>query len=220
MTPARALELLKAGNARFVESRMLDHDLAEEREATAAGQFPLAAIVGCIDSRASNELIFDQSIGDIFSTRVAGNYIDDGVLGGLEFACALAGARLVLVVGHNDCGAVKGACDDLVFGNLTQTLANIKPAVAAVPGFETDRSANNPAFVEAVTLENVKLSLVRIRERSAVLRDMEAAGEIALQGGLYDLESGRVSFLQSAISPDVRPKPQGPFTHRNAPASR
>ncbi len=127
LTPARALALLKAGNRRFAENRMLFHDLEEERRITASGQFPLAAIVGCIDSRASNELIFDQSIGDIFSTRVAGNYIDDGILGGLEFACALSGARLILVIGHNDCGAVKGACDNVELGNLTSTLANIRP---------------------------------------------------------------------------------------------
>jgi carbonic anhydrase len=195
MTPERALDLLKAGNQRFVESRMFDHDLAGERKATAAGQFPLAAIVGCIDSRASNELIFDQSIGDIFSTRVAGNYIDDGVLGGLEFACVLSGARLVLVVGHDDCGAVKGACDDVILGNLTQTLANIKPAVAATEGFEADRSSSNGQFVQAVAVENVRLSLERIRTRSPLLREMEMHGEIGLQGGMYDLESGRVTFL-------------------------
>ena len=164
MTPARALALLKAGNRRFADNRMLFHDLEEERRVTASGQYPLAAIVGCIDSRASNELIFDQSIGDIFSTRVAGNYIDDGVLGGLEFACALSGAKLILVIGHNDCGAVKGACDNVDFGNLTSTLANIKPAVAAVPGFEADRSADNPPFVQAVAEENVRLSLERIRK--------------------------------------------------------
>lgn len=195
MTPSRALELLKAGNARFVERRMFDHDLEYERQATAAGQFPLAAIVGCIDSRASNELIFDQSIGDIFSTRVAGNYIDEGVLGGLEFACVLSGARMILVVGHNDCGAVKGACDDVVLGNLTQTLANIKPAVAAVEGFEPDRSSANATFVQAVAKENVVLSLERIRSNSPLLRAMEESGEIILQGGMYDLASGKVTFL-------------------------
>ncbi|MCR9136542.1 MAG: carbonic anhydrase family protein [Alphaproteobacteria bacterium] len=195
MTPARALQLLKAGNARFVERRMLDHDLEYERQATAAGQFPLAAIVGCIDSRASNELIFDQSIGDIFSTRVAGNYIDDGVLGGLEFACVLSGAKLILVVGHNDCGAVKGACDNVMLGNLTSTLANIQPAVGAVKGFEPDRSSDNPDFVQAVAKENVMLSLERIRTNSPLLRELEQDGTIGLQGGMYDLTSGRVTFL-------------------------
>lgn len=171
------------------------HDLEEERRVTASGQFPLAAIVGCIDSRASNELIFDQSIGDIFSTRVAGNYIDDGVLGGLEFACARSGAKLILVIGHNDCGAVKGACDNVEFGNLTSTLANIRPAVAAVPGFEADRSADNPPFVQAVAEENVRLSLDRIRNRSPLLKGMEERGEIAIEGGMYNLESGRVTFF-------------------------
>lgn len=195
MTPARALALLKAGNERFVERRMFDHDLEYERQATAAGQFPLAAIVGCIDSRASNELIFDQSIGDIFSTRVAGNYIDDGVLGGLEFCCVLSGARMILVIGHDDCGAVKGACDDVVLGNLTRTLAHIKPAVAAVKGFEPDRSSDNSDFVQAVAQENVMLSLERIRSHSPLLRAMEESGEIGLQGGMYDLASGRVTFL-------------------------
>jgi len=115
----------------------------QQVKATASGQFPFAAILGCVDSRVPNELIFDQGIGDIFSARIAGNFVNDDILGSLEFACAAAGAKLILVLGHTECGAVKGACDDVVLGNLTQTLSNIKPAVAAVPGHDSDRSSKN-----------------------------------------------------------------------------
>ena len=128
--------MLKEGNSRFVQGKMHQRHLMQQVKATGAGQFPFAAIVGCIDSRASNELIFDQGIGDIFSARIAGNFVNDDILGSLEFACAAAGAKLILVLGHTECGAVKGACDDVVLGNLTQTLSNIKPAVAAVSGYD------------------------------------------------------------------------------------
>ena len=140
-TPQKALQMLKEGNSRFIQGKMQQRDLMQQVKATADGQFPFAAIVGCIDSRASNELIFDQGIGDIFSARIAGNFVNDDILGSLEFACAAAGAKLIVVLGHTECGAVKGACDDVVLGNLTQTLANIKPAVAAVSGYDSDRSS-------------------------------------------------------------------------------
>lgn len=193
-TPTDALQRLKDGNARFVEGRSLGCDHMSNVTETARGQFPFAVIVGCIDSRASNELIFDQGIGDIFSARVAGNFVNDDILGSLEFACAAAGAKLVMVLGHTECGAVKGACDDVVLGNLTQTLANIKPAVAAVSGFEDDRSSGNPAFVQAVADKNVELTIARIRQRSAILSDMESKGQIALAGAMYDVGTGRVAF--------------------------
>ncbi len=194
-TPEKALQILKDGNARFVQGKMLERDYMQQVKATGPGQFPFAAIVGCIDSRASNELIFDQGIGDIFSVRVAGNFINDDMLGSLEFACAAAGAKLIAVVGHTECGAVKGACDDIVLGNLTQTLANIKPAVAAVPGYSADRSSGNAAFVQAVADKNVVLTLNRIRERSPILRGMADKGDIGLAGAMYDVHTGQVTFM-------------------------
>lgn len=195
MTPEAALQLLKDGNARFVEGKLLSCDLMEQVRSTGTGQHPFAALVGCIDSRASNELIFDQGIGDIFSARVAGNFVNDDMLGSLEFACAAAGAKLVLVVGHTECGAVKGACDDVVLGNLTQTLANIKPAVAAVSGFESDRSSKNADFVQAVADKNVELTIERIRLRSPILRKMAEKGDIALAGAMYDVHTDRATFM-------------------------
>jgi carbonic anhydrase len=167
----------------------------QQVKATASGQFPFAVMVSCIDSRESTQLIFDQGIGDIFNARVAGNFVNDDILGSLEFACAAAGAKLVVVMGHTECGAVKGACDDVVLGNLTQTLANIKPAVAAVSGYDADRSSNNGAFVQAVTEKNVVLTVARIRERSPILRDMIESGKIKLVGALYDVHSGQVKFM-------------------------
>ena len=194
ITPVKALEMLKAGNARFARGEMLERNYMAQIRATGDGQYPFAAVVGCIDSRVSNELIFDQGIGDIFSARVAGNFVNDGVLGSLEFACAAAGAKLVVILGHTECGAVKGACDDVVLGNLTRTLANIKPAVASVEGFAANRSSSNPAFVQAVADRNVVLTLARIRERSAILRDMTDSGAIGLVGATYDVHKGRVTF--------------------------
>jgi len=194
MTPIAALQRLKDGNARFVQGRPQNCDHLKQVKATGDGQFPFAAIVGCIDSRASNELIFDQGIGDIFSARVAGNFVNDDMIGSLEFACAAAGAKLILVVGHTECGAVKGACDDVVLGNLTQTLANIKPAVATVPGFSKDRSSKNPAFVQAVADKNVELTIARIRERSSILRGMAEKSDISLAGAMYDVHTGSVTF--------------------------
>jgi carbonic anhydrase len=174
---------------------MLERDYMQQVKATGDGQFPFAAIVGCIDSRASNELFFDQGIGDVFSARVAGNFVNDDMLGSLEFACAAAGAKLIVVVGHTECGAVKGACDDVVLGNLTQTLVNIKPAVAAVSGHETNRSSSNSAFVQAVADKNVELTLERIRERSPILRGMVDNGDIGLAGAMYDVHTGKVTFM-------------------------
>lgn len=194
ITPDMALQLLKDGNARFVEGRMRGCDYMEQVHSTGAGQHPFAAIVGCIDSRVSATQIFDQGVGDVFSARVAGNFVNDDMLGSLEFACAAAGAKLVLVVGHTECGAIKGAIDDVVLGNLTQTLANIKPAVAAVSGFDYDRTSSNGDFVQAVAEENVRLTVERIRQRSPILRDMADKGAIGISGAMYDVHTGRVAF--------------------------
>ena len=195
ITPQKALQMLKEGNTRFVQGNMLERNLMQQVKATGSGQFPFATIVGCIDSRVSNELIFDQGIGDIFSARIAGNFVNDDIIGSLEFASKVAGSRLIVVLGHTECGAVKGACDDVVMGNLTQTLANIKPAVAAVTGHDADRSSKNTAFVKAVTGKNVELTVQRILERSPVLRDMVNEGELEIVGAMYNVHSGKVTFM-------------------------
>ncbi len=194
-TPEQALRKLKEGNERFVEGRMLKRDLLQQVKATGPAQFPFAAVVGCIDSREAAQVTFDQGIGDVFSVTIAGNFVNDDMLGSLEFACAVAGAKYILVVGHSECGAIKGACDDVVLGNLTQTLANIKPAVAAVPGFESDRTSANAAFVQAVAEKNVVLTMARIRERSSILRDLADKGEIGIGGAMYDVRTGKVTFM-------------------------
>jgi carbonic anhydrase len=194
-TPQKALQILKDGNARFVQGKMLQRNLMQQVKATGGGQYPFAAVVGCIDSRVSNELIFDQGIGDIFSARIAGNFVNDDILGSLEFACAVSGAKLILVLGHSECGAVKGACDDVVLGNLTHTLANIKPAVAAVSGYDSDRSSKNDKFVQAVADKNVVLTVERIRERSPILRSMVDRRQIGLAGAMYNVHNGKVTFM-------------------------
>lgn len=194
-TPQQALQMLKDGNARFLAGKMRQRDLLQQVKATGDGQFPFAVILGCIDSRAPNEWIFDQGVGDIFNARIAGNFINDDLLGSLEFACAAAGAKLILVIGHTECGAIKGACDDIILGNLTHMLANIRPAVAAVTGFESDRTSSNAAFVQAVANKNVVLAMARIRERSAILRDLDDKGEIAIAGAMYDVRTGQVTFI-------------------------
>jgi carbonic anhydrase len=194
MTPDAAFKRLKDGNARFVGGMSQNCNHMTQVRDTGDGQHPFAATVGCIDSRASNELMFDQGVRDIFSARVAGNFVNDDMLGSLEFACAAAGAKLIVVVGHTECGAIKGACDDVVLGNLTQTLANIKPAVAAVSGFDQDRSSANGAFVQAVADRNVELTIERIRQRSQILKDMESGGDIAIKGAMYDVHTGVATF--------------------------
>ena len=164
---------------------------------TRDGQWPFAAILSCIDSRASVELIFDQGLGDVFSVRIAGNFVNDDILGSLEFACAVAGAKLVVVLGHSACGAIKGACDHVELGNLTQMLAKIAPAVDAVsPGYAAEAcNSGNDEFVERVAHENVAQTVAAITARSAVLKDMKDKGDIDIVGGMYDISSGAVTFL-------------------------
>jgi len=194
-TPQKALQMLKEGNSRFIQGKMAQRDLMQQVKATGSGQFPFAAIVGCMDSRASNELIFDLGIGDIFSARVAGNVVNDDILGSLEFACAVAGAKLIVVLGHTECGAVKGACDDVVMDNLTMTLANIKAAVKAVSGYDSNRTSKNKKFVQAVTEKHVALTVERIRRRSPILWGMVNNGQIGLVGAMYDVHNGKVTFI-------------------------
>lgn len=192
MTPAEALEKLKKGNQRFVSGERKPRDYNAKVIATAAGQHPFAAIVSCMDSRAPMEIILDQGIGDMFSLRTAGNVVDEDVLGGLEYAAKVVGVKLLVVLGHTGCGAVKGAIDDVHLGNLTQLLAKIRPAIAlAAPGsFSSDKS-----FVKRVEEQNVRLGIKQIREHSTVLREMLDAGAIRVAGGMYDIETGKVVLL-------------------------
>jgi carbonic anhydrase len=193
MTPAQALKRLKAGNGRFVSGQSLQRDLAAERVATASGQYPFAVVLSCVDSRTSSELVFDQGIGDIFNARVAGNVLNDDILGSMEFACKVAGAKLIAVIGHSKCGAVKGVCSGVQLGNLTGLLAKIKPAADAVP---TTGDPSDYAHVDAVARENVRLVMAQIKERSPILGELIRDGKVALVGGMYDLDSGKVSFLE------------------------
>ncbi len=197
ITPEKALNLLKEGNQRFVQKQQVARDLAVQVEQTSTGQYPFATVLSCIDSRVPAELVFDQGIGDIFSARVAGNFVNTDILGSMEFACKLAGTKLILVLGHTACGAVKGACDHAELGNLTSMLANLAPAVEAIkePAAAEERTSANIDFVNAVGTKNVALTIARIREESEVLAEMEKAGEIAIVGGMYDLATGKVNFL-------------------------
>lgn len=197
ITPEKALNLLKEGNQRFVQKQQVARDLAVQVKQTSTGQYPFATVLSCIDSRVPAELVFDQGIGDIFSARVAGNFVNTDILGSMEFACKLAGTKLILVLGHTACGAVKGACDHAELGNLTSMLANLAPAVEAIkePAAAEERTSANIDFVNAVGTKNVALTIARIREESEVLAEMEKAGEIAIVGGMYDLATGKVNFL-------------------------
>ena len=197
ISPAKALELLKEGNQRFVAKQTVNRDLNLQVEQTSTGQFPFATVLSCIDSRVPAELVFNQGIGDIFSVRIAGNFVNTDILGSMEFASKLAGTKLVLVLGHTACGAVKGACDHAELGNLTSMLDNIAPAVEAItePADAADRTSANIDFVNAVGTKNVELTIERIREESPVLAEMEQAGEIQIVGGMYDIATGKVNFL-------------------------
>jgi len=194
MTPAEVLAMLQAGNERFRTGKMNAHDYLAQKRATIPGQYPAAAILSCIDSRAPAEIILDTGIGDTFNARVAGNIANDDLLGSLEFACAAAGAKLILVMGHTSCGAIKGAIDAVQLGHLTQLLQRIKPAVAAT-SYSGERSSKNDAFVDAVAATSVRRTLEQIRSQSSVLADLEHAGKIAIVGSMYHLQGGRVELL-------------------------
>ena len=196
-SPSDVLTMLREGNERFVQNRRHDHDLLGQVEDTKGGQAPLASIVGCIDSRVPPEIVFDQPIGAVFAARLAGNVINTDVLGSLEFACKVAGSKVIVVLGHERCGAVMGACDGVRMGNLTMTLARIAPAVdRALPDLpEGERNSKNADFVHAVGIENVREGLAELRRHSEVLAAMEAAGEIQIVGACYDVATGEVKFL-------------------------
>ncbi len=195
MTPDEALMRLKEGNARFVGNLQAQRELLQQVQETGAGQYPFAIVLGCVDSRVPPEVIFDQGIGDIFSARIAGNFVNEDILGSMEFATRVAGAKLILVLGHTQCGAIMGAIDDVKLGNLTGMLAKLKPAVEAAASPGETYSSENGEFVRAVTENNVELTLAAIGEKSPVLSEMLAAGEIKLAGAVYDVETGKVSFM-------------------------
>src|SRR5246127_128762 len=195
MTPDEIIQQMKAGNERFRSGKPQHRDLVREAKATAKGQYPAAIVFGCVDSRVPAEVVLDYGIGDIFSGRVAGNIADEDIMGSMEFACKAAGAKVVLVMGHTACGAIKGAIDDVQLGNLTALLAKIRPAVEATQ-YTGERSAKNYAFVDAVARKNVSLTIANIRERSPVLRELESSGSIKIAGSMYNLETGVVDFLE------------------------
>jgi carbonic anhydrase len=194
MTPAQVLDELKQGNERFRTGKMVSRDYRDQQRTSAAGQYPSAAVLGCIDSRAPAEIVFDTGIGDTFNARIAGNVVNDDLLGSLEFACAVAGAKVLLLFGHTACGAIKGAIDDVEMGNLTGLLARVKPAISATT-FSGEKSSKNAAYVDAVARTNVLLSLDNIRRRSPILGDLEKKKSLQIVGGMYDLATGVVEFL-------------------------
>lgn len=193
MTPDQIIALMKKGNGRFRRGEKTGHAFLAQQRASATGQYPAAVILSCIDSRAPAEIIMDLGIGDVFNARVAGNIANEDILGSMEFGCKVAGAKVVLVLGHTSCGAIKGAIDKVELGNLTALLAKIQPAVETTR-YEGERSAKNYGFVDAVARTNVALTMAGIRSRSAVLAELEAAGKIKIAGAMYNLETGAVEF--------------------------
>ncbi|AZN38192.1 carbonic anhydrase [Iodobacter ciconiae] len=193
ITPGSALDILKAGNVRFASNKSIKRDNKKNVMKTGLGQYPLASVVSCIDSRATPELIFDQGIGDIFTARVAGNIVNEDILGSLEYAAKVAGSRVIVVLGHTHCGAIKGACDDVKMGNLTNLIAKLKPAVEATKT-DGERNSKNHEFVQKVADENVELTVQKIRDMSPILKEMEDKGQIKIVGAMYDVGTGKVTW--------------------------
>ncbi|MGR8981248.1 MAG: bifunctional SulP family inorganic anion transporter/carbonic anhydrase [Gammaproteobacteria bacterium] len=207
LTPDKVLTLLKEGNERFVNNLKSNRNLLEQVNDTRQGQFPIAIILSCIDSRTSVELIFDQGLGDVFSARVAGNIINDDILGSMEFACKLAGSKLVVVLGHTHCGAIKGACQEVELDHLTGLLAKIKPAVQAVREHESaEKLADNKVMVQMTAERNVQMTVENIRKQSKLLDSMADAGEIKIVGAMYDIETGKVDFYPDEYRPAKKPR--------------
>lgn len=198
ITPRKALNILKEGNIRFVSNLKAHRDLLEQVNDTRDGQWPFATILSCIDSRTSAELIFDQGLGDIFSVRIAGNIVNTDILGSMEFACKVAGSKLIVVLGHTKCGAVKGACDHVEMGNLTELLSKIQPAVYQEKETTDERTSKNPSFVENVSEINVKRNVKNIIERSFILEQMIENGEIGIVGAMHNIETGKVVFYDDS----------------------
>ncbi|MBK8545987.1 MAG: carbonic anhydrase [Saprospiraceae bacterium] len=196
INPDKALQFLKEGNARFINNLKVNRDLLEQVNDTRDGQWPFAIILSCIDSRTSAELIFDQGLGDVFSVRIAGNILNEDILGSMEFATKVVGSKIIVVLGHSKCGAVRGACDHIEMGNLTTLLNKIQPAVYEEKSTLDNRTSKNAEFVEKVASLNVKLTMERIRRESVIIRELEEAGTIKIVGGMYDVDSGKVDFYE------------------------
>ena len=196
LTPDQVIAEFKQGNMRFQEGKLTARDFPAQVHNTAAGQFPKAVVLSCLDSRVPIETVLDQGVGDIFVGRVAGNFVNVDLLGSMEFACKVAGAKLVMVVGHESCGAVKGAIDDVKLGNITPMLANIKPAVELSKDFNGEKTSKNADFVKNVTEHNVEFAIKEIREQSPILKEMEAKGEIKIIGAYYTLATGALTFME------------------------
>lgn len=199
ISPSKALELLKDGNKRFVNNLKINRNLLQQANETSDGQHPFAVILSCIDSRTSAELIFDQGLGDVFSIRIAGNILNEDILGSMEFGCKVAGSKIIVVLGHTKCGAVKGACDHVEMGNLTSLLTKIRPAVDDEDTVKEDRNSGNPVFVEKVSTINVKRTVKAIMERSPILKEMIEKGQIGIVGGTHDITSGEVQFYEDTL---------------------
>lgn len=196
LTPQDAISILKEGNERFINNLKANRNLLQQVNETSAGQFPFATILSCIDSRTSAELIFDQGLGDIFSIRIAGNVLNDDILGSMEFATKVVGTKVIVVLGHTKCGAIVGACNHVELGNLTALLQKIQPAIESEVSITENRSGTNVEFVNKVTDIHVKLTIDRIRRESPVVAELEQQGAIKIIGGLYDVETGQVSFFE------------------------
>ena len=199
ITPSIALDLLKEGNKRFVNNLKVNRNLLQQANETSDGQHPFAVILSCIDSRTSAELIFDQGLGDVFSVRIAGNIINEDILGSMEFGCKVAGSKIIVVLGHTKCGAVKGACDHIEMGNLTALLTKIRPAVDDELTTTENRNSTNGEFVEKVATINVKRTVKSIMQRSPILKEMIEKGEIGIVGGTHDITTGQVTFFDDTI---------------------
>lgn len=196
ITPSMALNLLKEGNERFISNLKINRNLLQQANETSDGQHPFAVILSCIDSRTSAELIFDQGLGDVFSVRIAGNIINEDILGSMEFGCKVAGSKIIVVLGHTKCGAVKGACDHVEMGNLTALLTKIRPAVDEEQTTKENRNSTNATFVENVSVINVKRTVKSIVERSPILKEMIEKGDIGIVGGTHNIATGQVTFYE------------------------
>lgn len=199
ISPAEAIKILKKGNFRFINNLKVNRDLLEQVNETKDSQWPFAAILSCMDSRTSAELVFDLGLGDIFSIRIAGNIITEGILGSLEYATAVVGSRLIVVLGHTGCGAIKGACDNVQMGNITSVLDKIQSSVRMENTVAENRTSNNPEFVDAVAMLNVQNSVNKILEQSSIIKQLVADGKVAILPAMYNVSTGMVSFFEDDI---------------------
>jgi carbonic anhydrase len=212
ITPAMALELLKEGNRRFQSNLKANRNLLQQASETSDGQHPFAIVLSCIDSRTSVELIFDQGLGDVFSVRIAGNIMNEDILGSMEYGCKVAGAKIIVVLGHTNCGAIAGACDHIEMGNLTALLNKIQPAVFNEQSETKNRSSSNPEFVEKVSTINIRRTIHAIMERSPILKELVETGAIGLVGGKHDIASGVVTFYDDTL---IINNPKEPLSNTN-----